>query len=60
MEEHAQYKINTMTQTIDIESIVTMMRMLPKQYDTEVIKVARGKHKLPTTIGTLIKKLKNG
>lgn len=49
-----------MTQTIDIESIVTMMRMLPKQYDTEVIKVARGKHKLPTTIGTLIKKLKNG
>jgi len=49
-----------MIQTINIESIVTMMRMLPKQYDTKVIKVARGKHKLPTTIGTLIKRLKNG
>ena len=49
-----------MTQNINIEGIVTMMRMLPKQYDTEVIKVARGKYKLPTTIGTLIKKLKNG
>ena len=49
-----------MEQIINLEAIVTMMRMLPKQYDTEVIKVARGKHKLPTTIGTLIKKLKNG
>jgi hypothetical protein len=49
-----------MTQNIDIESIVTMMRMLPKQYDTPAIKLARGKHKLPTTIGTLIKRLKNG
>ena len=49
-----------MTQTINIENIVTMMRMLPKQYDTPAIKIARGKHKLPTTIGTLIKKLKNG
>jgi hypothetical protein len=49
-----------MTQTINIEGIVTMMRMLPKQYDTPTIKIARGKHKLPTTIGTLIKRLKNG
>lgn len=49
-----------MTQNIDIEGIVTMIRMLPKRYDTPTIKVARGKHKLPTTIGTLIKKLKNG
>ena len=49
-----------MTQTINIENIVTMMRMLPKQYDTPAIKIARGKHKLPITIGTLIKKLKNG
>ena len=49
-----------MEHTIDIKGIVTMMRMLPKQYHTETIKVAKGKHKLPTTIGTLIKKLKNG
>ena len=40
------YKFNNITQTIDIESIVTMMRMLPKQYDTEAIKVAKGKNKL--------------
>jgi hypothetical protein len=49
-----------MIQNINIEGIVTMMRMLPTQYDTPAIKLARGKHKLPTTIGTLIKKLKNG
>ena len=49
-----------MIQNINMEGIVTMMRMLPKQYDTPAIKLARGKHKLPTTIGTLIKKLKNG
>ena len=49
-----------MTQNINIEGIVIMMRMLPKQYDTPAIKIARGKHKLPTTIGTLIKRLKNG
>jgi hypothetical protein len=49
-----------MIQNIDIEGIVTIMKMLPKQYDTPAIKVARGKHKLPTTIGTLIKRLKNG
>ena len=49
-----------MEQIIDIEGIVTMMRILPKQYQTETIKIAKGKYKLPTTIGTLIKKLKNG
>lgn len=37
-----------------------MMRALPKQYDTPAIKVARGKHKLPTNVGSLIKKLRNG
>ena len=49
-----------MIQNIDIEGIVTMVRILPKQYDTPAIKIARGKHKLPTTVGTLIKKLRNG
>lgn len=49
-----------MEQIINFEGIVTMMRMLPKQYDTPVIKIARGKHKLPTTVGGLLKKLKNG
>lgn len=49
-----------MEQTINLEAIVTMMRMLPTQYDTQVIKIARGKHKLPTNIGSLIKKLRNG
>ena len=49
-----------MVHNIDIKNIVTMMRSLPKQYQTESIKVAKGKYKLPTTLGTLIKKLKNG
>ena len=49
-----------MEQIINLEAIVTMMRMLPPQHDTLVIKIARGKHKLPTNIGSLIKKLKNG
>jgi hypothetical protein len=49
-----------MEQIINLEAIVTMMRMLPPQHDTPVIKIARGKHKLPTNIGSLIKKLKNG
>lgn len=49
-----------MIQNIDIEGIVTMMKILPKQYDTPTIKIARGKYKLPTTVGGLLKKLKHG
>ena len=49
-----------MTQNIDIKQIVTMMRVLPKQYDTENIKIARGKYQLPTNVGSIIKKLRNG
>ena len=49
-----------MIQNIDIKQIVTMMRVLPKQYDTESIKIARGKYQLPTSVGSIIKKLRNG
>ena len=49
-----------MIQNINIKEIVTMMRVLPKQYDTENIKVARGKYQLPTNVGSIIKKLRNG
>ena len=49
-----------MIQTIDIKEIVTIMRVLPKQYDTENIKIARGKYQLPTSVGSIIKKLRNG
>jgi hypothetical protein len=49
-----------MTQIINIEGIVTIMRMLPKQYDTPAIKVAKGKNKLPTTLKEIIKKFRNG
>ncbi len=49
-----------MTQNIDIQGIVTMMKMLPKQYNTPTIKVAKGKNKLPTTIKEVIKKFRNG
>ncbi len=49
-----------MEQIINLEGIVTMMKILPKQYDTETIKIAKGKYKLLTTIKQLFKKLKNG
>ena len=49
-----------MTQNIDIEGIVTIMKMLPKQYNTPLIKVAKGKNKLPTTLREIIKKFRNG
>jgi hypothetical protein len=55
---HVKNKI--MTQNIDIQEIVTMLKILPKQYDTPTIKVAKGKNKLPTTIKEVIKKFKNG
>jgi hypothetical protein len=49
-----------MTHNINIEEIVTIMKILPKQYDTPLIKVAKGKYKLPTTFKEIIKKFKNG
>ena len=49
-----------MIQNIDIEGIVTIMKMLPKQYNTPLIKVAKGKNKLPTTLREIIKKFRNG
>jgi len=49
-----------MTQNINIENIVTILKILPKQYDTHSIKVAKGKYKLPTTFKGILKKLKNG
>jgi hypothetical protein len=49
-----------MIHNINIKEIVTMMRVLPKQYDTENIKIARGKYQLPTSVGSIIKKLRNG
>jgi len=49
-----------MIQNINIEFIVTMMKILPKQYDTKAIKIARGKYKLPTNLGGILKKLNNG
>lgn len=48
------------TQTIDIEGIVTMMKIVPKTYKAKNLHVARGKYKLPTTLKQLIKKLANG
>lgn len=47
-----------MTQNINIESIVTMMRQLPIQYNTPVIEIARGRFKKPTTLTERIKKFK--
>jgi hypothetical protein len=47
-------------QNIDIKGIVTMMQIMPKEYDTKTVKIAKGKYQLPTNIGSIIKKLKNG
>jgi hypothetical protein len=49
-----------MTHNINIEEIVTILKVLPKQYNTPTIKAARGKNKLPTSIKEVIKKIKNG
>ena len=49
-----------MTHNIDIQEIVTMLKILPKQYNTPTIKAAKGKNKLPTSIKEVIKKIKNG
>jgi hypothetical protein len=55
---HKKYYMHI--QTIDIEGIVTMLKIVPKDYKTNNIKVARGKYKMPTTLKQLIKKLANG
>ena len=49
-----------MTHNINIEEIVTILKILPKQYSTPTIKAARGKNKLPTTLREIIKKFRNG
>jgi hypothetical protein len=49
-----------MTQNINIEEIVTILKILPKQYNTPTIKAATGTNKLPTSIKEVIKKFKNG
>lgn len=49
-----------MIDTIDFAGIVTMLRIVPKKYSTNNVKVARGKYKLPTNIKQAIKKISNG
>ena len=49
-----------MIQNIDIQTIVTMIRALPKQYHTETIKIATGKYRMPVTFKELFKKISNG
>ena len=47
-----------MIQTIDIESIVTIMKQLPIEHNTPVIEIARGRFKKPTTLRERIKRFK--
>jgi hypothetical protein len=49
-----------MTQNINIELIVTALKIVPNKYNTPAIKMARGKFKLPTTLKQVFKKLRNG
>lgn len=46
-------------QTIDIESIVTMLNTLPKQTDSPRIKFARGSNKLITNWSEFKKRLRS-
>lgn len=54
------YKMKYMVDSIDLISIVTMLKIVPKKYSTNTVKVAKGKYKLPTTIKQAIKKISNG
>lgn len=45
---------------IDFQAIVTMLRIIPKKYKTDIVKVASGKYKLPLTVKQAIKKIRNG
>ena len=49
-----------MIHNIDIESIVTMMKIRPKKYKSNTIKIATGKYKLPLTFKQMLKKISNG
>jgi hypothetical protein len=47
-----------MKQNINIEGIVTIMKILPAKYNTPRIEIARGRFKKPTTLTERIKKFK--
>lgn len=49
-----------MNDSIDFISIVTMLKLVPKKYRTNTVKVAKGKYKLPVTLKEAIKKVRNG
>jgi hypothetical protein len=49
-----------MTHSIDIETIVTMLGMVPKKYHTNNIAIAKGKYQLPKTLMERFKKIANG
>jgi hypothetical protein len=46
--------------SIDFQAIITMLKIIPKKYRSNTVKVAKGKYKLPTTIKEAIKKVSNG
>lgn len=49
-----------MTHNIDIETIVTMLGIVPQKYYTNNISIAKGKYKLPKTLMERFKKIANG
>jgi hypothetical protein len=52
--------VKHMEPNINIEFIVTALKLVPNKYSTPTIKVAKGKNKLPTTLKQVFKKLRNG
>ena len=49
-----------MDQNINIEFIVTTLKMMPAKYNTPAIKIAKGRFIIPTSIKQIFKKFKNG
>lgn len=45
---------------IDFISISELLKIVPKKYWTNNIKIAKGKYKMVTTVKELVKKVKNG
>jgi hypothetical protein len=45
--------------SIDFKNIEVMLKLVPKKYKTESIRIARGKYKLPVTFKQLIKRIIN-
>lgn len=49
-----------MEQNINIEFIVTTLKLVSRKHSTNTIQIAKGRWELPTKLKHLFKKLRNG